>query len=137
MSYNETLKQTRPIASAFIQGDNQNWQDVLEKILVELASNNIQPDESTFESILRDIRATAQQTVAPAVDENIWEILSEHQSFDEQQWQAVSDRFQIALETFLTQHAERIADSIVEKVVDDIQYTKSKTRYFGHSDNDF
>lgn len=135
-SYKQIVNQTKQIANDYLNNNNI-WQTNLSSLLVTHAKEMTVDDETTFSFLVRDLKEFVFETVEQAIEENIYEFLSQQELFDEERWTQVSQQFHIALENYINQNADNIIDIVFDEVRDDIQYSKNKNRYFGTSNDDF
>lgn len=124
-----------PIALSWLGGDS-SWKDILEKIIKAEIPKEID-DETTFSSLVKEINHFVNEILMVYIEENMYDILSERELFNEQEWEGKSNIFQQAVKTFLIDQADNMASNILDEYSDDVQYSRNKNRYFGTSNDDF
>lgn len=124
-----------PIALNWLNGD-ESWKTILENIVEKEISKNLD-EETTFFTLVKDIKSFINESLLYYIEESIYDILSEREVFNEQEWEGKSEMFRQALKIFLNEKVDDIASNVLDSYVDDVEYSRNKNRYFGVSNNDF
>lgn len=133
-------KQTRHIIKEYLDHNENEWKRLLRKFLVDhfqnVLANHDDLENQTFDTIKVDLKDYIENTLHQALEENIWEILSEREMFDESRWQNIASTFSDHLNGFINNDLDEVADKVVDSYRENASYGKNKNRYFGLSNFD-
>lgn len=136
MTTQDYKSQTHSIALDFINGHQSGWANKLESLIVNNVEGTID-DETTFKSLVNDVNNVVDNLFMPFIEENLYDILSEREVFNEQHWKNVCEQLTKAVKLFVSTKAEDIASDILDRHADDVQYNRSPARFFGMKNDDF
>lgn len=128
-------KLVHPIALNWLNG-NESWKRILETIIEEEIPEGID-EETTFSSLVSDINHLVNEVLIVYIEEAMYDILSERETFNEQEWEGKSKMFQHAVKVYLTDQVDVLASNILDNHAEDRQYSRSPARYFGHDIGEF
>lgn len=135
LEFYEFLNKKSPtIAKSFINGDLTECKSditlILDKYIRKLVEKN-RYDDYSFTNLVDEIKSFVNEILQQNIEEQLWEVLSQREIFDETNWENISKQFYIMLTNFINQNAENVVDNILDDYRDSQNYTKNPRRYFG------
>jgi hypothetical protein len=136
---NPLKSKTHSIALAFLNGNDYSWRNSLQEVIEETMPSKIDFNmDTTHDSVISDFRAFVDDELLQYIEENMYDILSEREVFNEQDWENKSAQFNQAVKIFIDSKEDEIASNILSRMSEDKEYARNPAGYFGlNGDFDF